>query len=121
MRISITTHGEYEPAVWGNRDRDPDERIVVSYRHLSAREEQDLIRLESVEEKGDGPRYRVVADDNARFRAQVTGIRGLVAEIDGVEVPVTTADQLLETPGLDELFLDVLKHLRAATAVDQKN
>ena len=116
MKITLAKDAEYIPEWNGNRE-DP-EPVVFHLRYLTTAERQQCMEKEYLPDKDGGIRVAVKPDQERMFKLAVKKIEHL--EVNGREL--VTAKEVLETPGLDSLFLEVSLHVLTMNAEqDSKN
>jgi len=116
MKITLARDAEYIPEWNGNRD-DP-EPVVFHLRYLTTAERQQCMEREYLPDKNGGVRVAIKPDQERMFKLAVRKIENL--EVNGR--PLTTAGDVLSTPGLDLLFIEVSLYVLTMNAEqDSKN
>ena len=120
MKVSLSITQKFTPEWRGNRDLPTDEQIVVTYRLMTAEQEERFARM-SAKSDGSGE-YMVNIEPKAVeiFGACVTHIAGL---FDTAGAPITEAAEVLKIPGIYDLIGDVAAEIKKGliTEEDSKN
>jgi len=120
MKVNLTITQTYVPEWRGNRSLPEGEQIVVTYRLMSAEQEERFAKMSA---KSDGKgEYLVNIEPKAVeiFGACVTHVAGL---FDMAGTPITEAKDVLAVPGIYELIGDVAAEIKKGmlTEEDSKN
>jgi hypothetical protein len=105
MKLSVTRNDVYVPKWNGNSKLPDDEKVKVHYHFLSFEEQESIV---SVDSKGE-TRLNFAKG----VAAQVDKIENLVIESDGEETAITTGAELVAEPAVDQLALEVWRHLNS--------
>ena len=114
--IIINTHETYIPT-WGNKDRADDEKITVTWKHLTVKEQNSLFKV-SRDAEG---KAVIDSEKEAEFIAMTEKVENLTVLLDGEEVEIKNGKDIVDTPRLDGLYLELKKHYVEREAVDSKN
>ncbi len=109
--IRVVRGGRYTPE-WGNADRADSDKIQVEYRFLSFSEQQELLDPSEI--------GKSMAYESRIVGRMVTKVKNLSVEIDGKVQEIKDGNDLVNTPGIDNLALELWLHFRKLTAVDKK-
>lgn len=109
--IRVVRGGKYVPD-WGNADRADADKITVEYRFLSFAEQQELLDPTEI--------GKSMAYESRIVERMVTKVHNLSVDLDGDVKPVKDGSDIVNTPGLDGLALELWLHFRKLAAVDKK-
>ena len=119
MRVNLAISNEYVPECMGNRDLPEDEQVTVTYRFMTASQEEQYSTMYLRREGDDDFGMTVKTHAVGIWTNCVTAVSGLTDQ-DGK--PITNPAQVLEVPGIYEMVSEVAAVIkRGLTEIDSKN